>query len=1180
MQHLLEEFDCINTALLHGCNLIEASAGTGKTYAISMLVLRFVVEQQLDIKKILVLTFTNAATEELKARIRKRLFDAREALFNQQSISDDNLKRWITGLEIEPQNIIKRINHALCEIDQAGIFTIHGFFQRLLSEYTLESGQSFDLELTGNIKDIKQTCTDDFWRQHIYFRPAWEVAILTADYPTPEQLQASVDFIAPDIKVLPDKEALEQKFIDLNKRLKTNKKSIISFFKTMQKALTEGKFKKVFTDKFNENSQCIIDWLDKKNTDLPDFSSINQLGLMNALNSNKFRTSQKNPLVCADQKTAYIQSLGIDTHAIEAIDVALTTIKLIFRRALLESLREGLEQRLEEINTLSFDHLISRVSSALRNQEGQLLCAEIRQKYFATLVDEFQDTDKKQWFIIQSLFHSSEQYLYLIGDPKQAIYKFRGADINSYFVAHQQANRYFTLSQNWRSHSRLVDGINALFKKNKAFYSENLDFYPAKSAITSKQGILTYKGKQLPPLVLWHLDKGEKDYWSAGRASVEIQQGVINEILHLLTAQFILRKEADWHDEKPVQAKDIAILVRTNTQAEAFKYALNTSGVTALINSKESVFGSAEAIDLYILLQAIAQPADHSLVKQAIALTGFNLDGQQLFQAINNEREYEAWLVRFHNYQQIWHNKGLMSMMRYLMTEETLQPYLPKAHGTERSITNLQHIIELVQQAVIEEHLGVNKMLAWLSRNISQADTNNTAENEQQLRLESDEDAVKIITMHSAKGLEFPIVFCPYLWQRGARLRQEKQLITCYNNEQMIADLGTDQFDFHRKIALEEELAENIRVFYVAVTRAQYRCYVNWADVRTKEKVNDSAMAYLLECAQGDFLAQQKCLKRFSIDHPEAFDYRLLALGQSLPECYQTQPSMRILTGKQRYRSLYTSWQMSSYTALSSLSFHESSVTTEVPEDKAREPLAGHIVATESNELPRGTCTGNVIHDLLENLSFRIIAENKDISTQRNQSCLRYGLTTKQPELLDQLLIHTVSTFLTTENGYFNLQQLDEQQCLKEMPFYLPVKLFDASQVNTILEDCSTYSPLSKKMISGYLTGFIDLICEYNGQYYIIDYKSNRLESYDQESLIQVMREHNYGLQYWIYSLVLHCYLQYRLPNYHYDKHFGGIKYLFVRGMNKDKENSGVYQTRPEFVRIQQLSAQLIPEIR
>ncbi|KAF3981540.1 MAG: exodeoxyribonuclease V subunit beta [Methylococcales symbiont of Hymedesmia sp. n. MRB-2018] len=1173
MKNSFAKFDPIKTELLSGINLIEASAGTGKTYAIAMLVLRFIVEKNLSIKQILVVTFTQAATEELKDRIRKRLLEAKRVFNSEQATVDDNLTEWLNSLQLEPQLIIQRINHALFDIDQASIFTLHGFCQRMLAEYALESGQLFDSELTGDVSSIKQALADDFWRKQIYTRTTWEAALLTSDYQTPDKFLASVNFITAELKVLPEYEDFNRKLTELKQSLEDSRITIVNTLQLIQQSLSEGKFKNQFSDTFDETSQSLIDWVDKNNNTPADFSIFSETGLINALNGAKFRKSQKNPQTSEQQQKVYIQSLGISNTVFETIDYAITKLKLAFRRALLETLRENLDKKLEQLNILSFDHLISRLDAALRGDGGSALCNEIRQCYQVALIDEFQDTDKNQWFIISTLFHSVNHYLYLIGDPKQAIYKFRGADINSYFVAHQQAEHNFTLSHNWRSQPTLVNAINALFKKPNAFYSKHLNFHSIESALTDEQGTLTLNGKKIPPLVLWQLEKCDKDYWSKGEASIEIKQGVVNEILNLLSADFAIQEK----NAKKIQAKDIAILVRSHVQAQQFQQALNESGITAVINNKQSIFSSAEAMDLYILLQAIAHPTHDTLVKQALALPWFKLNGQQLFQVLNNALEYDAWLSRFQNYFLSWQKNGLMTMMRHLMTQEKVQENVFKADQAERTITNLQHLIEIIQQAIIDEHLGVNKTLDWLARNITDESSKTTAD-EQQLRLESDDDAVKIITMHSAKGLEFAIVFCPFLWERDTRLKKEKQMVKCYKNQQMIADLGTEQFELHRLLALEEELAENIRVFYVAVTRAKYRCYINWADVRSKKKANDSAMAYLLDCAEGDFLAQQTQLNSYSLNQADAFEYRLLTTEQPLPANYQTPITNTPLVGKQRQRSLYTSWQMSSYTSLSVLSTYDAIDIPEIATDKARELLLDKALEPVSNELPRGAHTGNVIHDLLENIAFSVLADNTDISQQRESSCVRYGVKIEVPEQLDQLLNHTVSTLLTTDDSSFKLTQLNEQQCLKEMPFYLPVKSFDTSQINAILKNCPGFQALSEKTISGYLTGFIDLICQHQGKYYVMDYKSNHLPNYEQDTMIKAMREHNYGLQYWIYSLVLHQYLQNRLSDYSYEQHFGGIKYLFVRGMNKDLENSGVYQTRPEISIIQQLSAQLLPK--
>lgn len=1161
----VNNFNPVSTELFKVINLIEASAGTGKTYAIAMLVLRFVVEQALDIKQILVVTFTKAATEELKDRIRLRLTEARLASLATQDNVDENIKQWLDSLTIPVETVVQRLNNALLDIDQAGIFTIHGFCQRILAEHALESGQLFDSELTGDISSIKQACSDDFWRKQIYQRSVWQASLLMAQYKTPDQLLASVDYISADLLVYPDYQDLDQKLVDLKQLIESNKQTIVSALTAIEERLAEGQFKKSFSTSFKSASENLIQWINEESTSSPDFSILTKEGLFDNLNGVKFKTSKAKPLPSEEQKLNYLETLNIDTSLFGKINNEINSISLIFRRALLETLREDIDKRLQQLNILSFDDLINRFSEALQHEKGLILRQEIQLRFKAALIDEFQDTDQNQWYIFSTIFNSPDHYLYLIGDPKQAIYKFRGADINSYFSAQKQAQQHFTLGSNWRSHPQLVEGVNLLFSREQPFYAENPEFNNVTAALKPEHGAVIKNGQELPPLVLWQSDKNDDKFLSSGKAANEIKIATVNEILVLLSPDVSIQKS---NQKMPILPKDIAILVRSNPQAKDFQLALNDAGIAAVINSKESVFSSPEAIDLSILLQAIAQPNNINLLKQALTLSWFNLNGQQLFKVLNDELIMDGWLSRFLDYQKNWQKKGFMVMMQQLLANEKVLPNLSKYKLAERHITNLQHCIELVQQAAIDEHLGINKILDWLGKSISQAADNSSSSDEQQFRLESDDDAIKIITMHSSKGLEFPIVFCPFLWQRGAQLKKEQQLIKCYKENKMIADLGSDLFEEHRALALEEELGEDLRVFYVAVTRAKYRCYLNWADVRTKDKANDSAMAYLFDFSIDDHGQQQEKLKDYSQQYPSVFEYQLIETEQTIASVYDAPTTDELVSVKQRQRALYTHWQMSSYTALSSLSIHDA---PELPDDKAREELVTEVVQTNYSELPRGAHMGNVIHDLLENIPFNQLAKNTDISQQRDRSCQRYGLKTTQPEQIDLLLKNTVNTALSVDDKQFSLKNLEGKHCLKEMPFYLSMQTIDASEINDILKVDPSYQPLSKKTLCGYLTGFIDLICEYKGQYFVMDYKSNSLESYDEDNLVHAMREHNYGLQYWIYTVVLHQYLQQRLPEYNYDKHFGGAKYLFVRGMDVKHGSRGVYQARPEFSKVEQL---------
>ncbi len=1153
----IESFNAALTELKKGINLLEASAGTGKTYTIAMLVLRFVVEKNLGIEQLLVVTFTKAATEELKNRIRARLTEAKQLIYDDNNDINNDICQWLTNLSIEPKIIKYRLNTALLNIDQAAIFTIHGFCQRILTEYALESRQLFDFELTTDSHSIKQRCADDYWRKQLYPRTALQVSLLTSSYNTPEDLLASIADLSLLTKTVPKTMDLDNLLAITAHLISQARIQFENNYHILKISFKDNKFKQSYVDNFEELAKKLNSWLKGNNLLLPEANCLNLLtkqGITLALNGNKFRKTKLE--TSEERKASYITTLGLDNEAFNQLITAIKTLTLHFRLGLADDLQKSVNTYLQQLNQLTFDDLISRLSTALVNDKQQLLTKALQQRFKVALIDEFQDTDNQQWTIFKLLFSVTTHYLYLIGDPKQAIYKFRGADIFSYFSAKDKAQHSFTLANNWRSHPQLVTAVNSLFSRNKAFLFKKLPFNHVNPALTSSTGEIQYQSKPIAPMMLWQLAKSDSNTgdWTAGKAATEIKVAVINEVVNLLTDDYILKHN---NSHSKLAPKAIAILVRSNRQARDYQFALQQRGIPAVLNSIESVFESPQAFELYQLLKAIVMTADIGCLKQALTLDWFGLHGQDFYNLTNNETELDNWVSRFSDYHLLWQQQGLMVMLLRLLAQEKVHNHLSVLPLAERILTNLYHLIELLQQVIIDQHLGMHKTLDYLANIIQQANNSD----EQQLRLESDDDAVIIITIHRAKGLEYQIVFCPFLWQSNEFLSKEQELIKCHINDKIIADLGSDDFEKHRLQALEEQLAEDLRVLYVALTRAKYRCYIIWANVRTKLTPNNSALAYLMTFGGDDFSSQQQKLQDFSYQQTKAFDYQLLESKQELSGYYQTgKPLINLaVKSKKSYRESY--WQISSYTALATLTKEE---LFELPEDDKPQKLE-ITLKDEPLALPKGSQTGNVIHSLLEFNNFKKLADLEiDISQQRDKTCLRYGLTLEQPELINQLLQSVVSTPLAVDDDNFCLKNLNHWQCIKEMPFYLTVKLFNVNKFNQLLKNCPSYQPLNEKQLEGYLTGFIDLICEYKGRYYVMDYKSNYLLDYGTENLVKAMREHNYGLQYWLYSLVLHFFLQERLENYNYQQHFGGVRYLFVRGMFTEQALSGVYETCPD----------------
>ena len=1158
----IEKFIPSETPLNTGINLIEASAGTGKTYTIAMLVLRFVVEKEFNINQLLVVTFTKAATEELKDRIRSRLSQARALITHPSQHHDWAIEQWLAQLSLEKSLIIERLDNALLNIDQASVFTIHSFCQRILSDYALETGQCFNLELIPDSHVIYQSCTHDYWRKQLYPRTPLHVSLLIAEYKTPEDLLTSIKRLSTFVDVIPTTQKLSPLLTTAEQLIQATQPQFEALFKILTSAFSDKKFKKGYQQKCEDNAEALQQWLTGESFNVPSLETLalfTEQGLIEGLNAAKFRTTKTEE--SHNRKANYLNALDIKAVAFEGLIDILKQLSLHFRLGLIDDLNISLQATLQQRNQLTFDDLISRLCQTLQQEPSQLLIKTLQQRFKVALIDEFQDTDDQQWAIFSRLFSAPTCYMYLIGDPKQAIYKFRGADIFSYFNAKETAQHTFTLASNWRTHPQLVTAVNQLFsRKKEAFLFEELLFYDVEAAKTVDDGEIHQKKQTIAPMMLWQLAPSDSTTgdWTAGKAAKVIQTTVVNEILSLLLDDYSFHQKSQIAAIKP---QDIAILVRSNRQARDYQQALQYQGIPAVLNSVESIFSSAQAFELYQLLQAVKNNDDLNALKTALTLDCFGLNGDDFYHLINDDMALEAWVSRFNDYHLLWQQQGFMVMISRLIAHENIYAKLAQQPLSERCLSNWHHLIELIQLASIESSFTMEKTLEYLKNSIQ------TEENNHQLRLESDDEAVKIMTMHRSKGLEFNVVFCPFVWHENNQ--KDPDLVQCHIDGNMIQDLGSENFKAHVQKATEEQLAEDLRILYVALTRAKYRCYLAWANVRTKNIPNQSAFSYLMDFWEDNFEDQTQKFKTLKNQYETCFDYQLIDPEISSTQFYQAKKETKALTARIRKPFTQTHWTISSYTALSALSEQHSTESTL----KKSEILS----LTPWSLLPKGTQMGNVIHNLLEFNHFKNLADPEfNLTLQSEQSCRRYGITLEQPALLNQLLHTIVSTPLSIEDEHFCLKHLNHWQCIKEMPFYLTIKPLNLKKINQLLAHCSVYQPLYEKQLEGYLTGFIDLVCEYQGRYYVMDYKSNSLDNYEPEALITAMHAHNYGLQYWLYSVVLHLYLQQRLHDYDYHQHFGGVRYLFVRGMRIENPLGSIYSDRPDLSTLNALSTLFI----
>lgn len=1190
-------FDAFNTELETGINLIEASAGTGKTFSIAMLVLRFVVEQQLPIEKVLVVTFTKAATQELRTRIRMRLQDLKRFITDPDNPlnkeQDPAFTAWANQLE-DKQQVAERVATALASIDNASIFTIHSFCQRMLRQYALESGQLFDAELSSSVDHLKLSLAEDYWRRQLYVADAQKVSICTAQYKTPAALLSSIRSIKEGMQTYPSDLDLDKLFVGIRSDIEALRGFEQSVIQPLMELVTSfaDMFKAGVAERLAMASDDVVTWLSNPEGAAPTTSLqiFSYDSLVASLHGNKFR--KKGGLTSEERKQAFFADIGItQTNDLDALLEKLDQVGLAFRLGLLAYLEEHLQSSQSTQKVLSFNDLIIRLARVLEADGGELLQAALRRQFAVALIDEFQDTDQQQWNIFSTVYATPEHYLYLIGDPKQAIYKFRGADIYSYLSAKHAAQRAYTLETNFRSHPKLVNSVNQLFDGvEKPFLLEDIPYYPVKAGNTTDK--LWWHGETAHAMVLWMLEDfpGKPDgYWTSGFAKEAIRIQVVNEIVRLLDENNGAGKGDSASDTVPLEPQDIAILVRGNEEAATYQRYLQAVGIPAVLNSKHSVFESEEAVNLLHLLHALLQPANLQRVRQALTLPWFGLDGQAYDAVCRDDMKLQEYVSDFQLFQQQWQQKGLMAMMRALMSKHQVLQNLSRLEQPERRITNLNHMLELLQQAASDERLDMHKTVQWLNLALQGEQTSDG----QELRLEQDEAAVSIVTIHSAKGLEYPVVFCPELWgekDAGQKPTGDKVVI-CHEGDQLIADLGTTKQMERFEQAKFEQRAEDLRLLYVAVTRAAARCYMPWATVRSAKKDNNSAFAYLLKPHSPEENWQDK-LKGLS-ESADCFEFAIIPAEDELLRADVKGAEAGSLLARQQEKEIKQRWQMSSYSALAYLSHHTQN--HELPIDKSQEPVdvedVGDLVVEQPEEateeevvyqLPKGAHTGNVLHDLLEHNSFSFLKDlgkqkpkdYENYAKQRERSCLRYGLSLDETgeQALDDLLIKSVTAPLDAHNSQFTLASLEDSACLKEMPFYFAINDLQTQGLNRLLAEQPACQSLSHRELSGQLTGFIDLICEYDGRYYVMDYKSNALDQYDHSNIEKAMQAHNYGLQYFLYSVVLHHYLEQRLPDYQYEQHFGGVKYLFLRGMDQSLPMQGVFVDRPSLDIIQGIS--------
>jgi exodeoxyribonuclease V beta subunit len=1080
-----------------GTTVLEASAGTGKTFTIAALVARYVAEGVAAMDDLLVVSFSRESTRELRERVRERLVSARDGLADPTSVpASDHLLVHLTA-GVHPDEVDRRrqrLEEALAVFDAATVTTTHGFCQQVL--LTLGTAGDYDsgAAVIENIGDLVSEVADD-----LYLRK-W----------------GRDDAGDP--------------------------------------ALTPKEFRELAFDAAKDPATYL----------LPDDPVVDGLPRM--------------------------------------------------RARIAAAVRDEVDVRKRRQHLIDYDDMLIRLNTTLTDPDsGPVACGRLRDRYRVVLVDEFQDTDPVQWSILRTAFHG-HRTLVLIGDPKQAIYGFRGADVHAYLEAKGSAATVATLPTNWRSDAPLLDGLNAVFR-GAALGDPRIRVVPvtAEHAGRMVDAAAPVRLRVLPRDGFTILNNGTV---STAEAVEAIGRDLAVEVVALLAGGKIVRPR-DHTPERQVLPGDIAVLVRDHRQARVVQSCLRDAGVPVVLTGKSSVFATRAAEEWQLLLEALEQPHRTTRVRRLalscfVGLNGTDLDAQ-------GDPYVDGLSLRLRVWGKVFEDRGVAALFETVSLEESVQPRILGQPDGERLLTDLRHIAEGLHEAALEGQLGHTALLAWLRRRRDEAGREGGQERSR--RLETDAAAVQVITVHTSKGLEFPVVMVPFAWNlfgRGAPVTA----VFHDDHDHRVRDVGgrgSPGWLAHVAKHRQEEVDDELRLAYVALTRAQSHLVLWWAPTYNTPH---SPLQRLLLHDDASVVAPLSIPVPADPAALAAFRARATGSGGGLAvEVLSPRPltvwapaatSLPALELGVFSRSLDTAWRRTSYSALTASAHDHLPDLGSEPElaqkDDESDQQAADALAPPGDEglqavpslwddIPGGASFGTMVHSLLEELDDP--GDDEAVRALSVAQVARYAPGVDADSLAAALTV-ALSTSLGSQTDEAALGDLAAQDRLSELDFELPLAGGDEPHAAKVLlgdlvplwrEHCPT-GPLSSYAdaladlpvapLRGYLAGSIDAVLRVgeadSRRYVVVDYKTNRLGSREQpltawdyrpSAMEKAMVDAHYPLQALLYAVALHRFLRWRHPGYDPAVQLGGVSYLFLRGMSgpdvtcADGSVPGVFSWRP-----------------
>ncbi|WP_242466248.1 exodeoxyribonuclease V subunit beta [Chromatium okenii] len=1223
---------------LQHSRLIEASAGTGKTFTLALLYVRLVLGhggaatgfvRPLTPPEILVVTFTDAATKELRERIRGLLVAAANC-FDEEPAPTHAATTLLLQLRAsyasaEWLTCAARLRLAAQWMDEAVILTIHSWCYRMLQEHAFATRGLFQRELVTDQSEVLAEVVRDYWRIHFYPLSPTQAALVVKAVGSPAELQkklrlwlhrreAVLTYCGQPLRCasLTAPLAAAQRQAELERTARDiwheQRLTVEAVLRELREHLNGKTHNSAQVDKFEDLLAAIALWAagGAEPTALKHFAA----GAFQFKKTAKVQTEVVHPA---------FQALAAWRTALSTVPLAATVTAHAAQWVGAE-----LERRLVARAEMGFDDLLRQLDAALNScqlsggvaptnaavslpTENTQLAATIRAQFPVALIDEFQDTDPIQYRIFDRIYQVAQPHpdtaLILIGDPKQAIYSFRGADIQTYLCARAAtAGRHHTLAVNYRSTSAVVAACAALFApaetcqrgafRCKTNAGNPIPLHPVQAHGQPQQ--LQLNGQPAPALTLWWLDGDDDAPVQVGAYREQMAAAAARQIVAWL-AQAQQGLAGFQHDSAwtPLRPKDIAILVRTGTEAIAMQRALAAQQIHSVyLSDRESVFATEEASDLRHWLRAVAAPTDDSLVRAALGTNTLQLPLTWLAQLQQDELAWEAQIERFRSYQLRWQQHGVLAMLRQLLQDFELPTRLLAEAGGERVLTNLLHLAEWLQQAALALD-GEQALIRHLAEQLT-ATAADTVPDAFIQRLESDAELVQIITIHKAKGLEYPLVLLPFIcsWREvDGNTRQ----VFYHDGASTRLELADKKlFEPAWEAADDARLSEDVRLLYVAVTRARHALWLGIAPLKGRNgktpQLEKSAFGYLLN--GGETFADVAAVRTALAALPaRCADIVLTPLPELADAAVTTAAALTLESARMAQKARLPSWWIASYSSLKrhgggqrhSLPAQETArEETMLEEATAATAVDEHIVEQFSlHGLPRGSRQGTFLHALLEwagqcqvvtatgehltGFAAAATADSERLALVTTR-CRLHGLTDWVP-VLDAWL----ARFLTQRWNItgFALRDLTLAQCQIEMEFWLEIHHVTTTQLDQLVQQhcLAGYArpALEYNVLNGMLKGFIDLICEYDGRYYIVDWKSNYLgataAAYTEKAMRDEILHSRYDLQYVLYVLALHRLLTARLPNYNYDRDLGGAIYVFLRGI--EAPSQGLFFDKP-----------------